>query len=303
MVKTISFRPLLFPTTLIFHKKRDWQQHLYRTAGARTSLCSLRRLMLDVGGGKARSDLFRVSGLGEMVQGKVPNRKLPNGHLRLSIGANNTRRLKMTTMGQILDSFFATTPDVRRHVWVMCDTDAYTGIVQRWLPVGDKVWETKQHIAQHPGEWRSQHMTTAGWRPLPPGPLGSEARDPRSYHLWCDSPSGTDSSTCLRNYLLYRGTWRWVETEALHQAAIGSFGLNTTVDSIDLTGRTARMNIWMYNLMNRESLGPYTRNAQDLGCLLEPQYMWWNWHDTVSWNSSLQVLGLRPPLFPLRRCR
>jgi hypothetical protein len=75
-----------------------------------------------------------------------------------------------------------------------------------------------------------------------------------------------------------------IQTFELYTCSIGSFGIYATVDSIDCAAKTARMNIWMYNAMDRDSFGQYARHPLFVASGMRRQYMWWNWHELHRWG-------------------
>lgn len=99
-------------------------------------------------------------------------------------------------------------------------------------------------------------------------------------------PPGTDPFRAAWEFDRYHDTK--IETDELHYAAIGSFGIYITVDSIDYRNCTATLDIWMYNSMDRESFGWYsgwTKLPFDppIGSRenMQRQVMWWNWKESA----------------------
>ncbi|MFO1423437.1 MAG: hypothetical protein U1F70_07240 [Candidatus Competibacteraceae bacterium] len=212
-----------------------------------------------------------------------------------------------TTIGQILDNFFS--PFSVESLWVMPETDNYTTIVRRWQPVIDAVNQAKANLAANCPLWKTSHKTSASWKP---GKTDPPATDPNAYSIWVSSPPGTDPDTCRDAFIVYAGSVAaraaaralggvippltsiplpTVQTWELYTCSIGSFGISATVDSIDCAAKTAKMNIWMYNVMSKKSFGRFASHPAFAASGMKNQYMWWNWSESHAWGSGSTAGG------------
>lgn len=203
----------------------------------------------------------------------------------------------MTTIGEILDEFFS--PFSKETLWVMAESDKYTEIVRAWQPVIDAVNKAKDDLKSNCSIWGSSHKTSSTWKP---GMTDPPAVDPNSFRVFVPSPPGTDPETCKKAFEIYitskvaRGISSLplpfkvpmpeVQTWQLYTCAIGSFNIYATVDSVDCTGKTAKMNIWMFNAMSKKSFGRFASHPAFALCKMEKQYMWWNWAESYNWGSA-----------------
>lgn len=199
----------------------------------------------------------------------------------------------MTTIGEILDEFFS--PFSSERLWIMPESDNYTGIVRQWQPVIDASNRTKRNLAENCALWGVNFMTIPSWQPTK-----TDAPKPRSYREFVPSPPGTDPDTCRNAFIIYV-TSKYVgkiillppfplsteiQTGNLYTCSIGSFNIYTSVDRINCTAKTAQMNFWMYNAMSRHSFGRFASNPAFALSGMATQYMWWNWVESVDWSSG-----------------
>jgi hypothetical protein len=211
--------------------------------------------------------------------------------------------IQCTSIGQILDNFFS--PFSSETLWIMPENDSYTRIVRTWQPVIDAVNRAKASLEADCAGWQTRHMTTSSWRP---GMTDPPETDPNALGIWVSSPPGTDPNTCRDAFIIYVLTKMHpgiptVQTFGLYTCSIGSFGIYATVDRIDCMAKTARMNIWMYNAMDRDSFGRYASHPLFAASGMERQYMWWNWSEYHRWGpvpfTPAPAPGMRPPTMTL----
>jgi len=208
---------------------------------------------------------------------------------RMTGNAAQRGMIQRTTIGQILDNFFS--PFSRERLWIMPESDNYTRIVRTWQPVIDAINRAKAALAADCAGWRTRHMTDSAWRP---GRTDPPVTDPNANPDWIARPPGTDPRTCRNAFIIYGSSKASkailripipeIQTFELYTCSIGSFGIYATVDSIDCAAKTARLNIWMYNAMDRDSFGQYARHRLFAASGMERQYMWWNWHELHRWG-------------------
>lgn len=199
----------------------------------------------------------------------------------------------LTDVGEILDSFFTKRvvgwsspfaggmvqfPDPGEKLWVMPAADNYTKIVWRWDAVKGLIEEMKGDVSYDPEGWKKNRATTKGWRPT----MGVWRQDPSSQRYHSENPEGTDALRASLLWFLRNATT--VQTDSLHKAAIGSFDLFVTIDSLDESTCTATINVWMFNNMSRESFGPWVNDFPFGDRYQRSQYMWWNWKETVKYG-------------------
>ena len=191
---------------------------------------------------------------------------------------------KPSKIGSILDAFFSTSKTER--LWIMGAGDEYTTKVRAWQPVQNAVEQAKQDLQKNCCDWEKNHVTDPNWQP---GRTDPPSVDPNAWNQWVSSPPGTDPETCMAAFKTYLLTG-WT-TEQLWTAPIGSFGIYVTVDEIDCCERTATLNVWMYNAMDKDSFGrlqnhwyPRLRRSG-----MARQYMWWNWTETHSWSEEDEI--------------
>lgn len=198
----------------------------------------------------------------------------------------------MSTIGDILDEFFS--PFSRERLWVMPENDNYTRIVRGWQPVIDASTRTKAHLSANCPQWQSSYMTNTAWRPSM-----TDAAKPGAYREFVASPPGTDPDTCRNAFVLYMASkaagmaprpvpipMPEIQTRDLYTCSIGSFNIYTTVDQVDCSAKTARMNFWMYNSMSRRSFGRFASHPVFSLSGMATQFMWWNWVESVEWTSG-----------------
>ena len=195
----------------------------------------------------------------------------------------NKRLVQRTTVGAILDEFFS--PFSSATQWDMPESDNYTAIVRAWQPVIDGLTSIKANIASDCATWAASHRTDTSWHA---GMTKPPVTDPNAYPLWVSSPPGTDPDTCRNAFILYQGSRIGmgppIQTLDLYTCSIGSFGLYVTVDSINCASHTATIRVWMYNTMDQASFGRFASYFPLSG--MEPQYMWWNWDEEISWTGA-----------------
>jgi hypothetical protein len=202
---------------------------------------------------------------------------------RVAGGTVQPKLIQRTTVGEILDEFFAVSSSPT--LWVMPASDNYTRIVQRWQPVRDAVAQAKADVETNCSTWDTSRRTTSSWRP---GMTNPPVADPNAHAIWVHSPPGTDPTTCRNAFIVYKASG--IQTFDLYTCSIGSFGIYVTVNNIDCVAKTAELNIWMYNAMSRRSFGRFAQYFPLSG--METQYMWWNWTVPHSWGSAA------PPVAP-----
>jgi hypothetical protein len=202
--------------------------------------------------------------------------------------------LLRTGVGEVLDSFFS--PFSTERLWVMGPTDPYTAIVRGWQPVREEMARARVSIETKCSTWASDHTSSAGFTPTMTDP---PVWDPRSYVRAVRSPPGTDPDTCKAHfipYVLSKGA-AWlartppIETRTLSTCAIGSFAIGITVDTIDCAAKTATLNVWMFNAMDRGSFGRYASHPAFRLSRMERQYMWWHWTESHAWGQAATAIG------------
>jgi hypothetical protein len=189
----------------------------------------------------------------------------------------NKGLVQRTTIGEILDEFFAIFSSPKQ--WNMPESDDYTAKVRAWQPVIDGLTSIKANIASDCAVWAASHLTDSSWHA---GMTKPPVADPNAYPLWISNPPGTDPETCGIAFILYKGLGK--QSMDLYTCSIGSFGLYVTVDSINCASHTATIKVWMYNTMDRSSFGRFASRFPLSG--MEPQYMWWNWDEEISWTGA-----------------
>jgi hypothetical protein len=186
--------------------------------------------------------------------------------------------LGLTSIGQILDAFFAYSGGDQS--WMMYQYDPYTEIVKNWTPVKQAVEAAKADLKLNCSTWEKSHKTDFDWGAQP-------HTTPPVPNAWQDvvlSPPGTDPDTAARAFALYLTTG--YQTESLATSAIGSFTLFVTVDEIDCCAKKATLDIWMYNRMSRQSFGRFADWPVFAGCVMANQYMWWNWSEEYNFSTG-----------------
>jgi hypothetical protein len=199
----------------------------------------------------------------------------------------------MTTVGDILDEFFS--PLSWDKLWIMGESDNYTGIVREWQPVIEASNRTKRNVAANCAQWSANYVTSPIWRPM-----RTDAPRPNSYREFVPSPPGTDPDTCRNAFVVYVTSKAAriapilipvplpeIQTRNLYTCSIGSFNIYTTVDRIDCAAKTATMNYWMYNAMSKRSFGRFASHPAFRLSRMATQYMWWNWVEAVEWSSGI----------------
>ena len=169
---------------------------------------------------------------------------------------------------------------------MMSQIDPYTEKVRKWSPVKKAVSDAKADLQANAGIWRTQHMTDPRWLP---GMTDPPQVDPNAWGQWVATPAGTDPRTAASHYALWMTTGQ--ESDQLHYAAIGSFGVYVTLDNLRCDGLkySAQLTVWMYNSMDSESFGKYAGYFPHSG--QARQYMWWNWQEAHSWNVNRGYTG------------
>lgn len=179
----------------------------------------------------------------------------------------------------------------------MPETDSYTVRVLNWVPVKESVVRIKANVVRNCATWDQQYRTDPNWVPVM-----SDARKPGAYRDHSAHPPGTDPATCRKAFILYVTTdsldgpfLDGVQSKDLYLCSIGSFSIYATVDAIDCSARTATVNYWMYNSMSKKSFGRFANNPVFALSGMETQYMWWNWVEEISWDSSGKVKTIPRP--------
>ncbi len=206
-----------------------------------------------------------------------------NGGMNLYLFVRNTQInlydfLGLTTVGDILDSYFSDSTSER--LWIMPEHDEYTRRVRAWSAVQDALKSAKTLLEKNCNTWQTSHMTDPSWQP---GPTDPPATDPNAWGIWVNSPAGTDPATAGSAYSIYLISNRQID--ALWTSAIGSFGIYVTVDEIDCCKKIcgAKLQIWMYNSMDRDSFGVFADSWFFRKSGQARQYMWWNWKEKHTW--------------------
>jgi hypothetical protein len=203
--------------------------------------------------------------------------------------AAQRKMIQRTTIGEILDEFFS--PFSSETLWVMNENDNYTRIVRRWQPVIDAVNRVKANVAANCTNWSTSHRTDSSWTP---GLTDPPVADPNAVLDWVGMPPGTSPINCRDAFITYVSTKvgskiplfpvQETQTFELYTCSIGSFGIFATVDRIDCTAKTAELNIWMYNSMDKDSLGYSAEHPAFQLSGMERQVLWWNWKVPHSWG-------------------
>ncbi|EOR94494.1 hypothetical protein ADIARSV_2340 [Arcticibacter svalbardensis MN12-7] len=199
----------------------------------------------------------------------------------------NKEWVQRTAIGSILNEFFS--PFSSPTQWDMPESDSYTNLVRAWQPVIDGLNTIKADAAADCATWAASHRTDASWHA---GMTKPPVTDPNAYPLWVNSPPGTDPDTCRNAFILYVGTMfpgPAMQTTDLYTCSIGSFGLYVTVDTIDCAAHTATLRVWMYNTMDQASFGAFASHPAFTLSGMEPQYMWWNWDEEITWTGTSGV--------------
>jgi hypothetical protein len=200
----------------------------------------------------------------------------------------------MTTVGDILDAFFA--PLSSEKLWIMPEDDGYTKLVRKWDPVIQSVKRAKADLSINCAVWQLQYVSQPSWKPTM-----TDNPKPGAYRDFVPSPPGTDPETCKSAFIVYvtsiaaksiipgMSPLPAVQTDNLYTCSIGSFNIYTTVDTVGCAAKTATMNFWMYNSMSRRSFGRFADHPAFKLCSMKTQYMWWNWVETVDWSSGAVI--------------
>lgn len=154
-----------------------------------------------------------------------------------------------------------------------------------WSAVQEQMEDLRERVKNNLEKWKNDHETSPDWVPS----KGYSPNPKAGYNVLSRSPEGTDPGTAsaeykkyLRDrYFLFEGT---VGSDALHIAAIGSFRIIATADSIEMPtasepGKVV-LNIWMYNEMSERSFGKFADEWYSTGKPFASSFMWWNWKET-----------------------
>jgi hypothetical protein len=72
-------------------------------------------------------------------------------------GSARRKMIQCTSVGQVLDEFFS--PFFSERLWVMNESDDYTGIVRTWKPVIYAVDQAKADLQANCTTWQANHRT------------------------------------------------------------------------------------------------------------------------------------------------
>lgn len=185
----------------------------------------------------------------------------------------------LTTIGDILDAYFSVSSTEK--IWLMDESDPYTGIVRSWKPVQEAIEKAKNDLQIDCAYWAKHHKTDLTWKP---GMTDPPVTDPNAADYWVNSPPETDPTTAKKAYKEWKRTG--VQSTTLRTSAIGSFGIYVTVSDVDCCKRTATMHVWMYNAMDSKSFSllPWMYFRVVHGSKQARQYMWWNWSEKLTWT-------------------
>ena len=216
----------------------------------------------------------------------------------------------MTAIADVLQEFFS--PWSQEKVWVMDERDKYTMIVRDWAVVRDAVSKVKEDLTLTLSEvdvtskWPKNTdwcMTDPMWRPNMAASKMTERFGRPGHRHRVNNPPGTLPADCKKALYIYLGSLAATElssplprplkpepiqTETLFRGAIGSFTLYSTIDKLDNQAGRAQLSFWIFNAMTPRSFSPYDREPLviKLRCGMKAQYMWWNWSESVDWNSG-----------------
>ncbi|MFH2066548.1 MAG: hypothetical protein ABIK15_15215 [Pseudomonadota bacterium] len=185
--------------------------------------------------------------------------------------------LGQTTVGEILDSYFSNS--TAEQLWIMGENDEYTERVRYWGAVQSAVQAARSDLKQNCNVWETNHLTDNSWKP---GRTDPPVTSPNAWKYWVSSPPGTEPDTAGIAYVTYRTFG--IQIDSLWTSAIGSFGIYVTVGKIDCCKKTAEIEIWMYNAMDRESFGRFADHWYFRNSGQARQYMWWNWTEKNDWK-------------------
>ena len=217
----------------------------------------------------------------------------------------------MTTVGDILDEFFS--PISSETLWVMPESDNYTQIVRKWLPVINSVNRIKANLMRDSATWSLFYVTDQYAKGAPWKPTMTDTPKYGAFRDFVPSPLGTEPVICKAAFITYAKSKAKhiarnviplgpiiipptpvIQTNNLYTCSIGSFNIYTTVDAMDYVKKTATLNFWMYNSMSKRSFGDFADDKTFIACGMKTQFMWWNWVERVDWSSGM--MHVLPPL-------
>jgi RHS repeat-associated protein len=185
--------------------------------------------------------------------------------------------LGMTQVIEILSAFFFSK---KESLWIMDESDPYTEIIRKWGLVEANVNNILALIASNPVTWQQNHTETPGWKPGP-----NEDLDAR-FGGWNDQDGNYETSPDVAKTELLKYFTNGTQSDALHIASVGSFRIWATLKQIDLQCRTADVNIWISNTMDKLSFGdaatwPIIKNSP-----MTTQHMWFHWQESIIYTQS-----------------
>ncbi|MEW6713024.1 MAG: RHS repeat-associated core domain-containing protein, partial [Candidatus Riflebacteria bacterium] len=183
--------------------------------------------------------------------------------------------LGLTVVTDVIKNYFL---NETSGLWLMDSDDEYTKRVIRWDPVINLVNRAKYALETNCKAWEATHMTDPNW--LPGKTDNPTIFDPNTF-LQHTTKTSDPLKTVQQyvNFLVY-GT---IE-ESLWTNAIGRFQLSATVDEIDCSCNKAKIRFWMFNGMDKDSLGKKNSSLVDLlGPYQSEQFMWWFWTVDHNW--------------------
>jgi len=215
--------------------------------------------------------------------GRWPNRDPlgEKGGLNLYgfVGNNSINKFDpfgLTTPVDVLDAFFGNSSE---GLWIMEQNNDYTKRMQQWGAVQQALDKAKADLSANCSTWESNHKTSPNWEPTL---TSSFSPDKASYRVPVPSPAGTGPGDAIKDYLIYKTT-RHID-DNLWYSTVGSFTLCVTVDKVDCCAKKAKLKIWIYNPMTKQSFG-VGNNLYPFGDK-ENQYMWWNWTEDYNFGST-----------------
>ena len=200
---------------------------------------------------------------------------------------NKLDPLGLTSPDQILAEFFDIFGNDK--LWVMHEDDEYTKRVRKWASVQSLLHLAEGDLKRNCDKWKNERMTDPNWKPSKTGGHKiSPTRDPYAFPQWTPSlPLGTDPNSAMYDFaqLIFVSGVKGTVPNNLWYSAIGDFGLFVTVDEIDCCNKKAKLNVWMYNAMTKESFSKkYSRFFW--ASAKKPQYIWWNWKEDYDFGQE-----------------
>lgn len=174
--------------------------------------------------------------------------------------------------------------------------EAIRKIKSDWFDFADELGRTGKFPVDSPWDY-----TDPMWKPNLSNSRLAETSGKSGHRQFVQSPPGTDPADCLRELSIFLGALASSafssrsrvlltnsQTDGLFRGAVGSFTIFTTVDNYDGAAKSATLNFWMFNAMTRSSFGRYANEPLVVRarCGMQSQYMWWNWAESISWNTG-----------------